>query len=96
MFFVYMLLIVPEVIYWSSALNLLLKQSTHPEITQTIVMWWYFTIALGNFVVFWVNELGVQLYQSDDYQFYFGAVLQLSRFAYPWISFWYQPLPGTD
>lgn len=96
MFFVYMLLIMPEVIYWIQALRLFLRQSKQPEILQTIVMWWYFTMAFGNFLVFCVNELGFQWYQFDDYQFLFGSLLQLARFSYPILSFWYRPLPGTD
>lgn len=96
MFMVYTLLILPEVVYWLEALRLFMYQSTHPEITQTIVLWWYFTMALGNFFIFWVNEMGVQLYQYDDYQLFLAVSLQGGRFAYPFLAHNYKPLPGTD
>lgn len=96
MFFVYLLLIVPEVIYWFQALRLFLYQAKQPEILQTVVMWWYFMMAIGNLIVFWINEMGWSLYQYDDYQFFFGFMLQLVRFSYPLLSDWYKPLPGTD
>lgn len=96
MFCVYMLLIVPEVIYWFQALRLFVYQGTQPEITQTIVMWWYFMMAVANFVVFWINEMGIGLYQFDDYQLFFGFMLQLGRWSFPFMAHWYRPLPGTD
>lgn len=96
MILTYMLLLVPEVVYWIQALRLFVYQAKSPEITQTIILWWYFTIAVGNFIVFWINEMGFELYQFDDYQFFFGVLLSVTRFIYPFIAYHFHPLPGTD
>lgn len=96
MLFAYTLLLVPEVVYWFQALRLFLYQTKSAEITQTIIMWWYFTIALGNFIIFFINEMAFELYQFDDYQLFCGLMLTCTRSMYPFISHLYSPLPGTD
>lgn len=92
----YCLLIVGEIVFWIQGLRLFLSQTTEPEIQQTIIMWWYFTIAVGNFIVFWINEMGIEFYQYDDYQFFCGVLLTMTKKAYFYLEMMYEPLPGTD
>lgn len=92
----YCLLIFGEIVFWIQGLRLFLYQSEEPEIQQTIIMWWYFTIAVGNFIVLWINQSGIEFYQFDDYQFLCGVLLTVTRSIYFYLSMMYNPLPGTD
>lgn len=84
-----------ELMFGIPAVKFFLSQENDPAIRQTILMFWYLTIALGNVLVIAVSQIRA-FYFFDDYQFVFCAMMAFAVFLFFLLAHMYTPRPGTD